>query len=244
MELKRSLYRTLIPQLVRQKLYNMHLREIRDADSRARAVLDESVPEAAMSPQYIRQLRVVIDKSALVCELPTEAVVALVGVSDPVLARQLLVATRPNRLHLIDSWTGPYGMQHLSMIRAFFAEDIHKGIVLINSGLPIEEIAQLPDAYLDWAYLNCGFSYEETNAFLEVCRSKVKEAGFIAGSNYGRGSWVTNERFGVVEAVNRFCKERQWEMRYLTHETDRLLGYAITRISHSQKAESDAEHSI
>ena len=228
--MKRAIYHMLVPGMVRERLYKMHLREIREKDAAERRVWAAALPEISLSSGYIRKLQVVIDRPALLWKLPAESVVALIGGADLETVRQLLVVARPVRLHLVDLWDR-YGPQHLDTVQRVFVDAVAEGRLVISSGDPVAELSRFPDEYFDWVYLNCRFSYEETYALLDACRVKIKDAGIIAGSNYGTGSWVTGERYGVVEAVNRFCKRHQWEMAFLTHDTARCLTYAIQEMA-------------
>ena len=80
-------------------------------------------------------------------------------------------------------------------------------------------------------YIDTDPSFENITKALEICQSKVKEDGIIAGYNYAKGDWLSKNRYGVTMAVHAFCKECWWELIYLTHECDRCLSYAIRRIN-------------
>ncbi|MCE5307552.1 MAG: hypothetical protein LLG20_07905 [Acidobacteriales bacterium] len=228
--MKHALYQVLVPRFVKDRLFRMHLREIRDGDLRRRTALDVHVPKVSLSPSYVRNLRIVIDRIALLAEMPREAVVAIVGMKDAEMIRRLMHISRPREVRLVGLWSGDITRDALSHM---FGDEIENGSLVIHEEDTRGAAVRFPDGYFDWVYLNERFSYGETSALLEMWRTKVNNKGFIAGSHYGTGSWVTNERYGVVEAVNHFCKAHQWEMALLTHEQDRLLDYAIRGMNHS-----------
>ncbi len=245
MTVKGALYRTFVPQSVKDALFKMHLREIRRRETAERRAIESTIPEVRLSPSYIHNLRIVVDKAALLSRMPIGSVAVLVGAADLEFARQVLVLVKPKRLHLIDHWVGEDGFRHLSLVKAGFAEAIASGSLEITSGEPLQELRKFVDGYFDWAYLNRSFSYDETYALLEACRVKVRQNGVIAGSNYCTGCWETNERYGVVEAVNRFCLVYRWEMAYLTHERERCLGYAVRQIENGDsRFAEDAGHTV
>ncbi len=230
MSLKRAVYQVLVPRFVKDRLFRMHLREIRDRDLRRRMVLDERVPKVSLSPSYVRNLRIVIDRIALLAEMPRGAVVAIVGVKDAEMIRRLMHISRPREVRLVGLRSGDITREALSHM---FGDEIENGSLVIHEEDARRAVARFADGYFDWIYLDECFSYDEASTLLEMWRTKVNNKGLIAGSHYGTGSWVTNQRYGVVEAVNRFCKVHQWEMVLLTHEQDRLLDYAIRSMNHS-----------
>jgi hypothetical protein len=115
-----------------------------------------------------------------------------------------------------------------------FANAIAEAVVVVTQGHPLTELSKVEYGDFDWLFLNDGFSYSETYTYLTTCNTRVKTRGVIVGSNYGSGSWWTNERYGVVEAVNLFCKTERWELAYLSHDADRCLTYAIKRMTSDQ----------
>lgn len=44
------------------------------------------------------------------------------------------------------------------------------------------------------------------------------------------GNWKKTYRYGVIEAVHKFCVEYSWEMVFLTIDQTENLSFAIKRI--------------
>jgi hypothetical protein len=204
----------------------------REALEREAIAEDEAIPRTELAANYIQNLRVVIDRRALLEFMPKNSIVAEIGVAEGEFSSQILEIATPQELHLIDSWTHDYRYVHMrDHVAAKFAAQIQDGQVVIHQGLSTAELAKFPDMYFDWVYLDTSHDYESTRQELELCRAKVKTNGLIAGHDFVTGYWVGHCRYGVIEAVHAFCVQYDWEMIYLTHETHRHLSFVIQPIS-------------
>ena len=111
-----------------------------------------------------------------------------------------------------------------------FQKKIDAGIVFVIRGTSEKELKKFENAYFDWVYIDTSHSYKQTVEELELCRMKVKDDGIIAGHDYCQGNINEALAYGVVQAVNQFCIAFDWEFIYLTHETHRILSFAIKKI--------------
>ncbi|MCU0386267.1 MAG: hypothetical protein MUE38_09580, partial [Flavihumibacter sp.] len=59
---------------------------------------------------------------------------------------------------------------------------------------------------------------------------KLKPGGIIAGHDFIKGNWLSGYRYGVMEAVYEFCVTHNWELIFLTTETNDHPSFAIRRI--------------
>jgi hypothetical protein len=110
-----------------------------------------------------------------------------------------------------------------------FRTQVDAGQAEILHGVSWEMVGQLPDDCLDLAYVDAAHDFESVRRDLEACRPKIKADGMICGDDYSRWSSNGLYRWGVVEAVNKFCNEHRWEMAYLTHEPGRHINYGLRR---------------
>lgn len=135
-------------------------------------------------------------------------------------------------MHLIDAWA--YGSRyHIGLkdiIENKFKDQIAREIVNISVGQSTTVLADFPDEYFDWVYLDTNHNYSNTKAGLGILKAKVKQSGIIAGHDYTIGNWVDGYRYGVIEAVNQFCVNESWEMIFLTAETDQYRSFAIRKL--------------
>lgn len=223
------LYQLLIPAFIRNRIYASNV-ELYEKQILAKLKDNQcSPPSSDLSSVYIANLRVVADRHALLSAMPKESIVAHVGAGNGKFSAQIVLTTKPKELALIDDYNGEDD-ESLNIIRRRFRNEIDKGQIQVNNGRLCDELMAVRDSNFEWVYLNIDPSYESTAKMLDICNQKVKAGGLISGANYSRGPWPDRKKFGVIDAVNKFCKKQRWEMVYLTHEPCRQLSYAIKKI--------------
>jgi predicted O-methyltransferase YrrM len=204
---------------------------VRQILERAAAEEDAALPHTELTANHIRSLRVAIDRAALMDWMPKHALAAEIGVAAGDFSAEILAHAEPQTLHLIDSWAHDERFLDLrETVAARFAAEVAGGQVVIDQGYSLDVLAGFPDGYFDWVYLDTGHDFTTTYQELELCRTKVKPGGIIAGHDYVTGHWLGWYRYGVIEAVNTFCVQYNWEMIYLTHEAHRHLSYALRHL--------------
>jgi hypothetical protein len=228
--MKRRLYDLMVPGFLKEKLYRMHVRQYETEEWGKRKAFEESLPHSELSSIYIKNLKIIVNRNDLLNLMPRDAVVIEIGSRSGDFSYQILVITKPQKLYLIEDWSTTDQKQNLSIISRVFDAQIQTDQINLRSGSPLVEIKKIPDGSVDWIYLNPDNTFSGTLDLLEQCQLKVKEGGLIAGNNYSIGEWIDIRRYGVIEAVNTFCKKYGWEMVYLTNESDRFLSYALKKI--------------
>jgi hypothetical protein len=186
-----------------------------------------------LTARQIRNLRVLPGRAELLALLPRGGVVAEVGVAFGEFSRQIMDVCAPRTLYLVDLWDpgeARYGSPALDATRERMRAEIDAGRVQLVRGLSWEGLASLPEASLDWVYLDAAHDFESVRRDLDAALPRLRPGGIIAGHDYTRWSSQGVNRFGVVEAVNAFCAREGWEMLYLTHESDRLISFAIRKL--------------
>lgn len=108
-----------------------------------------------------------------------------------------------------------------------FADEIEKEKVILCRGYSSEELAKIPCRHLDWIYVDTAHDFENACADLEESGRVVKPGGLICGHDYTRWGNKGLGRFGVVEAVNKFCAENHCELAFLTNESHRHVSFGI-----------------
>ena len=159
--------------------------------------------------------------------------IAEIGVADGSFSERILSVCNPSKLYLIDAWEMPfhpiYGEGGLTIIQTRFKEQIVTGQVEIWRGLSHEIIPTLPVRSLDLVYIDASHDYDSVKADLELVRSKMEPRGLIAGHDYVK--WAGHcKRFGVVEAVNEFCIDFDFEFAFLTMDANNNWSYALRRM--------------
>jgi len=158
------------------------------------------------------------ERRRLLDALPKNAVGAEVGTWKGDFAAQLLAATRPQRLYLIDPWEhreeGEYGQAlfggggeegrarmeavHAEVL-ARFGSEIERGQVLVRRAKSGDAAAEFGEGALDWAYIDGDHTYDAVKADLDAYLRALRPGGMLAGDDYGVPGWWED---GVTRAVD------------------------------------------
>jgi Methyltransferase domain len=225
----RRLFR-LLPQSVRARLYRIVADQVEYYEMKNAEAIEASLPHVELSARHIRNLQILTDRDALLSVLPHHSIVAEAGVAQGDFSERILSVANPRILHLIDSWSDVRYRDLKASVERRFENEIRRGQVAIHEGLSTSELNKFEPGYFDWVYIDTSHDYKTTKLELEICRDKVKRNGIIAGHDYVKGSWAKRLRYGVIEAVHEFCIKYDWEMIYLTHESDRHLTFGIRQL--------------
>ena len=194
--------------------------------------VNKEIPLYSLNEKHIGNLKVLVNRTALLEVLPKGGDVAEIGVHKGEFAKVIWDISAPKKLHLIDSWGDPNrshaGLKNL--VEEKFKDQIAESRVDLNVGLSTAIIPTFPANYFDWVYADTDHSYSLTIRELNLLKDKIKPNGIIAGHDYTLGNWVDDVRYGVVEAVHEFCVKENWEIIYLTIETDHYKSFAIRKL--------------
>lgn len=186
-----------------------------------------------LSREVVADTKLLPDRIALLDALPKNGVVAEVGVAMGAYSSEILSHNSPRKLYLIDAWhmaQDIYGQPAFDQVQQRFNEQLENGQVEILRGWSWEMLETLEDESLDWIYIDAGHEYESVQRDLAASAKKVKPDGFICGHDYTR--WGRHgARFGVLEAVNRFVTDQDYQFKYLTLENNYNWSYCIQKAS-------------
>ena len=192
---------------------------------------DETIPKINISEKHIANLKVLPNREALLALMPKGGVVAEAGVDRGDFSKKILEITQPSKFHLVDMWSSKRYHDGLStIVKDKFKNELASGRMEINRGMSTDQLALMPDAYFDWVYIDTDHTYATTAAELEVCRTKMKAGGIIAGHDFIAGSFPTLARYGVIEAVYEFCEKYDWELIYISAELTVPPSFAIRKV--------------
>jgi len=172
--------------------------------------------------------------------IPYGAVGVELGVFAGAFSRELLAVTRPRILHLVDPWWTVFGETYpnwggytdnghletrVAHEAACIRSDASRGDaeVRVHVNSANAWLESLPDAHLDWAYLDTTHTYEDTISELTLLARKVKPAGLILGDDY----WIEpgNVHYGVIQAVHAFLRQEPYQLV----RADRNQQFALRR---------------
>jgi len=145
----------------------------------------------------------------LLKKLPKKAICAEIGVRTGGFSALILEYTKPQKLYLIDTWSGgevltdevytdEVAKQYYDKVKKKFANNEKVKIIKSRS---LEASKRFSDSFFDWIYIDGDHSYEGVKSDLESYFDKVKSGGFITGDDYKE-----KERLGIIKAVDEFLE--------------------------------------
>lgn len=157
--------------------------------------------------------------------LPQDSTCCEVGVRGGAFSGLILRYTNPKKLHLVDCWEHQegeyrYDPGNVDQIRQDELYDIvvkrmakHGDRVEIHRNYSRDADLLFPDSHFDWIYLDADHTYDSVRQDLLLYSKKIKPCGFLCGHDYVEHKGM---HFGVIQAVNEFCKDNGWELILLT----------------------------
>ena len=167
-------------------------------------------PAKALTDRHIRNCRLVANRDVMLEHMPKNAVCAEVGIWQCGYSKKIVGATQPAMLHLID-----IDPAAINCANGVFSQEIANGTVAAHLGDSATLVASMPDEYFDWIYIDGDHSYEGAKRDLAAALPKLKPEGLIAMNDYIYFEPSGFSKYGVVEAVNEFCVEHDFELLYL-----------------------------
>lgn len=135
-------------------------------------------------------------RGRLLSLLPKGAIGAEVGVWEGAFSQRILEVCEPKELHLIDPWLYQPEFANTGFGRKkneTLMEEKYQGVVQrfkddprvkIHRGMSDEMLAAMPDASLDWIYLDGNHNAPFIDRDLEMSLRKVKPDGIISGDDF------------------------------------------------------------
>ena len=161
----------------------------------------------------------------LIKRLPPGSDIAEVGVLWGDFSKEILT-TPVAHLYLVDPWRKLPGYTDtwndfpleacLARVHRDLAPQLASGRVEIHRGTSADIAAYdktIPP--LDAVFIDGNHLKEFVLEDLLLWEKRLKPTGILMGHDY-----IRHTDFGVIEACETFCKERPWEIEFLTKETD------------------------
>ena len=191
----------------------------------------DAMPGIELQTKHLQNCRVLTTREAMLELFPKGGVVTEVGVNKGEFSQSILDITQPEKFHIVDIWSSErYHSGVEQTVRDRFQAEIKSGQIEINKGMSTTVLPTFEDRYFDMVYIDSDLTYPTTAAELEISRTKMKKGGIIAGHDFDEGSFVSVVKYGVIEAVYEFCVKYDWELIYVTMESQIGSSFAIRKI--------------
>ena len=158
-------------------------------------------------------------EAIVIPHLPKNAIGAEIGVAKGGFSASLLKLATPTKLHLIDPWkqyepfTKMTTQEQIDRVAEgvlkLFEKEIAAGTVVIHRAMSTEAMAEFPDGYLDWIYVDGDHQYEFAKQDLELAMKKVKPGGVITGDDYDHPKLTARGWGNVKKAVDELTSAKR-----------------------------------
>ncbi|MBC9914698.1 class I SAM-dependent methyltransferase [Chitinophaga varians] len=201
------------------------------ADTMERIISRGLQPEQRffLEERHLQNCTFIRNREEMLHCMPSNAVVAEIGVLHGDFASEILQRSHPEKLFLIDSWEREFSRLKNEVAQRFKTE-IGAGVVEIVQSNSIKALNSFPDHFFDWVYLDSDHSYPYTLEELKVLDRKIKPSGIICGDDYTMGVWYIWNSFGVIQSVNEFCISHDYELVYFALAPGMFNSFAIRKI--------------
>ena len=199
----------------------------------------------ALNTGHIKNAILLPNRVELLKNLKENLIILEVGVAEGDFSKIMLKLIKPKELHLIDIWKeNRYGSGYSPgnlLSRGFrkfdswknintkFASEIQARKIFLHRGFSSEKMKGLPSDYFDFIYIDAAHDYENVKIDLLEAHRLIKRDGIISGHDY-----IKWGRFGyktvVVEAVNEFVNEFNYEFLFITMDHNTTTSFAIRKI--------------
>jgi hypothetical protein len=176
--------------------------------------------------------------------LPDNPICIELGVEKGHFSNMLLQHLYPAKLYLVDPWKVGYDKNadktydatinylptaystedDYRQVFGRFYPNIKKNQVIMRPDYSYNVVDDFKDQYFDFVYIDSCHLYEAVKADLNSFLPKLKLGGVMAGHDY-----VKYSNFGVIQAVDEFCEEHDYEMILLNNNEYDSFDWALIK---------------
>ena len=169
-----------------------------------------------LTPTQMTNCRILPSRYHMLRYLPKHARVAELGTQKGEFAKKIWQTCAPRELHLYDL---SFHQQAYPFDRQYFSDMIDADKVILHEGDSSTSLAQMPDGYFDWIYIDADHSLDGVVKDIAVAKNKIKARGFLVFNDYTIFSALELFQYGVHRAVNDLCLDEDYEIVYLALST-------------------------
>lgn len=200
-------------------------------------------PARVLPDHLLKNARVLSYREAMIPFLPKDITFCEVGVALGDFSEQVIAGGDIKHFIALDlftlheypeMWGGRIGealagRQHAAYFRDRFATQIEQNRLSLLEGNSTDMLATLPDASVDVFYVDAHHSYDAVMAELAIIKNKVAPSGWIILNDYIMHDYMTDTRYGVVQATNDFMIDEGWEMLFFCLQSGMYCDVAIRK---------------
>jgi hypothetical protein len=185
-----------------------------------------------LKKSHLQNCKVLPTRVDLIKLMPQNSIGAELGIWDGAFSRVISKIIKPQLFYLVDTWNVMDLEERLTdnLIKRSKNSNYIKRKETTESFLN-----SLEDNYLDWVYVDAAHDYDSVKTDLLLSKDKVKDEGYIMGHDYINYDYINQFDYGVKEAVHEFLYSFDYEMVYLTLDSDGYYSYCLKK---SEKKEN------
>lgn len=195
-----------------------------------RRELKTRTPQTRLQLIHTENCRALPDRGMLLARLPQGGIAAEIGAAFGDYTKHIFAQNKPRELYLLDSWDSARYVAGMEAIKRNFAAEIEAGRLHLRQGFSTDKLAEFPNEFFDWVYIDTNHSYGTTWKELQLCHECVKPDGRIAGHDFCTGNVIDPVPYGVIEACARFCVQYGWQYEYITLESHGHFSFCLKRL--------------
>lgn len=165
--------------------------------------------------------RLYADRVEALSYFPEGGKVGEIGTFAGWFAEKIIEEVRPETLHLYDLT--------FDLLRAERLNIAQHPKVTLHQGDSSSLLAQMPDRYFDWLYIDGGHDLESVQKDTAIAIQKIKQEGVLVFNDYTPWSILELEDYGVIPVVNEMLSTGGWKVVYLAFHPHMYCDLAVRR---------------
>lgn len=179
--------------------------------------------------ECLTNAKVLTSREDALLQVPRGGVAAEIGVALGYFSRKIMDTVKPEKFYAVDLfpdnldaiWGTEFKeKRHFGWYRDTFSRDIESGVMEIKRGVSWEMIAEFPDDYFDYVYVDAAHDYVSVQKDVEALVPKVKHGGIIQFNDYIIFDYYKKGPYGVVPVVNKLVRNTHSEVLYYCLSTN------------------------